>query len=191
VNRFIRLALQVGLGIGISIACVFLVLNTVDMRQVVGLVSRAAGPLVIVGVGATVVDIVLRAMRWRVLLGGIASVPLSRVTAYMLVGYLANNVLPGRAGELVRSLYVGDRERVSRTSVLGTVLVERVLDVVVLLAVCTLAWWIGGHVGALSTLLAIAAGVTLMALLVLVAIAALPADWRHARPVLRRRQLQS
>ena len=42
-----------------------------------------------------------------------------------------NNILPARLGELVRSHYLGDREGISRTSALGTVVVERVVDLVV------------------------------------------------------------
>ena len=50
---------------------------------------------------------------------------------YLLVGYLANNILPARLGELVRSHYLGDREGISRASALGTVVVERVVDTAV------------------------------------------------------------
>jgi hypothetical protein len=55
--------------------------------------------------------------------------------AYLLVGYLANNVLPARLGELVRSHYLGDREGMSRTTTLGTVVVERVVDTAVVVAI--------------------------------------------------------
>jgi uncharacterized protein (TIRG00374 family) len=50
------------------------------------------------------------------------------MVGYLLIGYLANNVLPARLGELVRSHYLGDREGLSRTTALGTVVVERVID---------------------------------------------------------------
>ena len=53
---------------------------------------------------------------------------------YLLVGYLANNILPARLGELVRSHYLGDREGISRASALGTVVVERVVDTAVVVA---------------------------------------------------------
>ena len=56
---------------------------------------------------------------------------------YLLVGYLANNVLPARLGELVRSHYLGDREGISRTTTLGTVVVERVVDFVVVVAIAS------------------------------------------------------
>lgn len=152
---FVQLLLRVGVGSAISLSCVVLVLRFVDVRQVIELLSRAALPLVAIAVLATMLDVLLRAIRWRVLVSSIATVPLRRVLAYLMVGYLANNVLPARAGELVRSHYLGDRERVSRVSILGTVLVERILDVVALLLLCAAAWWATGAAAQLAGLLAL------------------------------------
>ena len=58
---------------------------------------------------------------------------------YLLVGYVANNVLPARLGELVRSHYLGDREGISRASALGTVVVERVVDLVAVVGIASVA----------------------------------------------------
>lgn len=172
-NRFVILLLRVGIGSAISLASVLLVLRVVDLRQVGDLLSRAALPLVALAVVATMLDVLLRAMRWRVLVSSLAMVPLGRVLAYQMVGYLANNVLPARAGELVRSHYMGDREGVSRVSILGTIVVERILDVVALLLLCGAAWWITGAAAQLTGLLAVGliggtiavAGVALVVLL--------------------------
>ena len=57
--------------------------------------------------------------------------------AYLAVGYAANNVLPARLGELVRSHYLGDREGISRTTTLGTVVVERVVDTGMVVAIAS------------------------------------------------------
>jgi uncharacterized protein (TIRG00374 family) len=80
----------------------------------------------------------------------------------MLVGYLANNVLPARLGELVRSHYLGDREGISRSATLGTVVVERVVDTVVLVGI-----------GAAAILVLNVRGVVVSAILVGVALAGL------------------
>jgi uncharacterized protein (TIRG00374 family) len=58
---------------------------------------------------------------------------------YTYVGYLANNVLPARLGELVRSHAAGEGEGLSRTTVLGTVVVERVVDTVIVVGLAALA----------------------------------------------------
>ena len=56
-------------------------------------------------------------------------IPISKrnLFAGVMIGYAINNVLP-RVGEFVRPYIVGKREGISRTSVFGTVIVERILD---------------------------------------------------------------
>ena len=51
----------------------------------------------------------------------------------VVVGYMANNLLPLRLGELVRSYYVGEREGVSKTAALATILIERLMDALTLI----------------------------------------------------------
>jgi hypothetical protein len=96
------------------------------------------------------------------LIAPIHRVPLRRLGGYMLVGYLANNFLPARLGELVRSHYLGDREGISRSATLGTVVVERVVDTVILVGI-----------GAVAILVLNVRGVVVSAILVGVALAAL------------------
>jgi uncharacterized membrane protein YbhN (UPF0104 family) len=50
----------------------------------------------------------------------------------MLVGYLANAVLPGRLGELARALVVSRREAVPFSGVAASVVVERAVDLIAL-----------------------------------------------------------
>ena len=51
----------------------------------------------------------------------------------MMIGYLANNVLPAWGGELVRACVLGQREGVAKSTMLATIVVERVADLVVAL----------------------------------------------------------
>jgi glycosyltransferase 2 family protein len=70
----------------------------------------------------------VRAERWAHLLAPIKS-PISKRNLFsgVMIGYAINNVLP-RVGEIVRPYIIGKREGISRTSVFGTVVVERILD---------------------------------------------------------------
>lgn len=56
-----------------------------------------------------------------------------RLYPVILVGYLANNILPMRIGELVRSYYLSVREPIRGSTGLATVIVERVFDGLTLL----------------------------------------------------------
>jgi uncharacterized protein (TIRG00374 family) len=134
-----RRVLQAVVGIAISVVAIVLVLGSVDVGRTVEVLGRTAPAWLLLVVGFIVVDVLVRALRWQRLLAPIRHVAYRPVLAYLLVGYLANNVLPARLGELVRSHYLGDREGMSRTTTLGTVVVERVVDTAVVVAIAAFA----------------------------------------------------
>lgn len=70
----------------------------------------------------------IRAFRWRYLLSPFAETTTARLYPVVIVGYMANNLLPLRAGEFVRSYYLSRREPVSGATALATIIVERVFD---------------------------------------------------------------
>lgn len=116
-----------------------IVVGRVDLAKVGAVLAGANSGFVAAMLGATCADVVFRTVRWQMLLAPFRRLAFLRVLAYLLVGYLANNVLPARLGELVRSHYVGDRESLSRATVLGTIVVERVVDTAVLVAIASAA----------------------------------------------------
>ena len=78
----------------------------------------------------------LRGWRWHTILGH-AHVDHARADAYALtvVGYMGNNVLPARSGELLRVFLLGERSNARRRVILGSIIGERFLD---LLTIVTL-----------------------------------------------------
>ena len=131
-----------------------------------------------------VADLVVRAARWRVLLAPIRIVPLPATLSYLLIGYLANDVLPARLGELVRTHYMGDRQGLSRATVLGTVVVERVVDIAVVVAIAAVAILVLSVRGTVASavLVGLAIGVLLaVALAIGIAAHRLPGADRIAR----------
>jgi hypothetical protein len=87
------------------------------------------------------VALTLRSWRWRIILGPVRRLPLGQVMYGLLVGYAANYVLPARLGELVRADFIGRRYGVSRLSVIGTIVVERLFDVVVFIGFILAGLW--------------------------------------------------
>jgi uncharacterized protein (TIRG00374 family) len=63
----------------------------------------------------------------------------ARLYPVVVIGYTANNLLPARLGELVRSYCLAQREGCSAGAALGTVAVERVYDGLTLLAIAAVA----------------------------------------------------
>jgi uncharacterized protein (TIRG00374 family) len=157
--------LRGAIGIAISALAIWILVQSVDLNKA-AVVLRTASPLWIglMLVTATV-DVAARGGRWRALLAPIAPLPYRRVLAYTYIGYLANNVLPARLGELYRSHALGEGEGVSRTTVLGTVVVERVVDTVMVVAIAAVAVVVLSARGAMSS--AVPLGFAFVALLVI------------------------
>ncbi len=91
-----------------------------------------------------------RTIRWRVLLRPIMGRTKRPLFPVVVVGYMANNLIPLRIGEVVRCYYVSLREEVSAAGALGTVAVERASDVLALLFLLALTWPIAPLSGAFS-----------------------------------------
>ena len=159
-----RSLVRATVGIAISILAIALVVRSVDVNATVAVLARTAPVWVGVAAAFLLADVVIRAIRWRRLLLPVADVALPAVLGYLLIGYLANNVLPARLGELVRCHYLGDRERISRTTALGTVVVERVVDIAVVVAIAAVAILVLSVRGVVAG--AVLVGVALVSLLV-------------------------
>ncbi len=125
---------RIWLGLAVSILLLGLLLWRVDLGEVVESLRNANYLYLVPGIVVYfVVALAFRTVRWRLLLLGLRPIPVRRLLPVVVVGYMANNLLPMRLGEVVRSHYLGQRENVSKTAALATVAVERVVDGVVLL----------------------------------------------------------
>src|SRR5262245_57299906 len=76
----------------------------------------------------------LQALRWWLLMRTLMPVSLSTVLPILMVGQMGNALLPLRGGDLLRVMLLGRvaPPHVSRMSILGTIVIERLLDGAVL-----------------------------------------------------------
>jgi len=168
-------------------AFLILFLREVDLgqawRQMRGLpVLTMLGALVLV-----LVNIVVMAVRWRILLEGAGyRVSLRALFSSVCVGRGANNILPARGGDLIRIESMRELAHIPAFVTAGTLFAERLLDGVVLAAWIVLGALLLGQGGPLLlTGIALSAGTALG--VVLVAFAARDPNraervvWRAAR----------
>jgi uncharacterized protein (TIRG00374 family) len=80
------------------------------------------------------VGYLLRTARWRVILAVDRPIALPALFSVLMIGFTANNLLPARLGELVRAYLLGQKLGVRKTFALSTILLERVFDGLVLVA---------------------------------------------------------
>lgn len=162
--RSIGGAARAVIGIAISLAALAFVLRGVDLSRTADVLRSASPGWLLLMAAFLAADILFRAFRWQRLIAPIHPVRFTRMLQYLLVGYLANNVLPARLGELVRSHYLGDREGISRTATLGTVVVERVVDTAVVVLIASLAIFVLSVRGVVAS--AVLVGLAVAAVLV-------------------------
>ena len=126
------------LGIAISGAMLLFFVTQLDAGEMVTLLAEANYVYLIPAVGLYFLGVLFRAYRWRFLLNPMRRIPVRRLYPVVVIGYTANNLLPMRLGELVRSYYLARRENLSTSSALGSVAVERVFDGLTLIALVAL-----------------------------------------------------
>jgi uncharacterized protein (TIRG00374 family) len=115
-------------GLVLSAALLYLAFRGADWRQIVASFREVRPGHLVLAAAIMSGSYLLRSIRWRVLLSAERSIGVVTVFLANLVGYMGNNFLPARAGELVRSVIIGRVEGLRKSYVFATVVVERVLD---------------------------------------------------------------
>ena len=130
---------QFWLGGAVSVGLLLLLLYQVDLSDLKDSLKDANYFLLAPSIAVYFVAVLFRAIRWQVLLAPIGVIPVGRLYPVVIIGYMANNLLPVRLGELVRSYHLAHRESLNTSSALATIAVERVYDGLTLLAFAVLA----------------------------------------------------
>ncbi|MFL2664696.1 MAG: lysylphosphatidylglycerol synthase transmembrane domain-containing protein [Dehalococcoidia bacterium] len=89
------------------------------------------------------ISLYFRTKRWRYLLRENLPTPKRTILPVIIFGYMANNIIPVRIGEFLRSYYLSVRENISSTFVFGTIIIERLMDVIALVFFFTVGSLLG------------------------------------------------
>ncbi|HSF81605.1 MAG TPA: lysylphosphatidylglycerol synthase transmembrane domain-containing protein [Anaerolineales bacterium] len=116
-------------GFVVSAVCVLIIVLTVDFRQMMAALRLADYGLIALGILITLAWLLVRGYLWRALLQGQAS--LGAVFLTLNEGYLLNNVLPFRLGEIGRAFLLSRKAGLDFWRVLSSILIERALDIAV------------------------------------------------------------
>jgi uncharacterized protein (TIRG00374 family) len=118
-------------GLAVSLAALGLALRGVHLSEMIGALRQTNYFYVALAVGFNLLGLYARALSWLIIMG--RKVPYGRAFAALNEGYLLNNVLPFRLGEVGRA-YLVSRGQAFRTSqALSSVLVERLIDLCMLM----------------------------------------------------------
>lgn len=132
---------QAVISLAIGALFLWLAIARIDMNQLWAKLRQVDIEWLVLAMAGYWVALTLRSWRWRIILTPVRRMPLGEVMNGLLVGYAANYVLPARLGELVRADFLGRRYGVSRLAVIGTIVVERLFDVVVFIGFILAGLW--------------------------------------------------
>jgi uncharacterized protein (TIRG00374 family) len=122
------------LGFAIGGACLWLAVHHASSADMVRVLGTAKGEWLALAVLVYWLELGARVIRWRVLLSHTGeSVGFGTAASAFVIGYAANNVLPAKLGELVRVDLISRLAGVPRMASLGTVVVERLFDILLIL----------------------------------------------------------
>jgi len=122
-------------GVVIAVAFVWLAFGRVDWSRIAAVVANATPAPLILGLAALAAGFGVRIVRWWLMLRALEpGVRLGACVRPFLVSLAINNTVPLRAGDIARAVGFRDALRSPVMRVVGTLLIERVLDLFVLIA---------------------------------------------------------
>lgn len=124
---------QFWVGLLISAACLYYVLNKQDFGKIWDSLRSAQYLWLIPGVGVYFIGVWVRSWRLHYMMRPIKKVPIRTLFPIVCIGYMGNNIYPARAGEFLRAYVIKRREGVAISASLAIVLIERIFDAVVMM----------------------------------------------------------
>lgn len=122
------------LGLLVTLFFLALVLTRIQFDKVGNAFSQANYFYLIPAITVTMLGYFARAYRWQIILKPTKLVPFKQSYSIMMIGFMANNLLPARIGEFVRAYTLGAQEEISKSLSLATIVLERVCDGLTLIA---------------------------------------------------------
>ncbi|MDR2644932.1 MAG: flippase-like domain-containing protein [Endomicrobium sp.] len=118
-------------GICVSIVLIWLTLHQIDIKKSFELIAGVKYFVLIPGILVYIFTYIIRSVRYYYILLPLKKTKVLDNFPYTIIGFFANNIIPLRFGELIRAKITGERLRVFRSSVLATIVIERLFDVII------------------------------------------------------------
>lgn len=127
-KRFFSLTFSLTL----TIVFLYIAFHDVNITDVLEVVSRASVFWIIILIISSLLSHYVRAYRWKIILSSVKQdTAMKNLFGSLMVGYAVNCVVP-RLGEVARAVLIGRWENLSRSSMFGAIILERIIDVIFL-----------------------------------------------------------
>jgi hypothetical protein len=113
----------------VSVVALAVVFSMLDFKKFAQVLLQADLRFILLGAGATLLWLIIRGFFWRTLLLNKASNRDSFLT--INEGYLLNNILPFRLGEIARAFLMSRKANMNFWQVIPSIIIERSLDLAI------------------------------------------------------------
>ncbi|AKL97846.1 lysylphosphatidylglycerol synthase transmembrane domain-containing protein [Endomicrobium proavitum] len=121
-------------GVIISSALIYLTFRNIDFTATFDTIKKANCVLLLLAAALYAFTYILRSIRYYFMILPIKQTRVFENLPYTILGFFMNNIIPLRIGELVRAKITGERLKISRSSILATIVVERLFDIIIFVA---------------------------------------------------------
>lgn len=174
-------SLSLFVGLALSIAALYLAFKNVPFSDLMDYLKSINYLWIIPTILLVLAGFMLRVYRWQLILGSSQPVGFWQAFHPLMIGFMLNCILPGRAGEVARPIILQQKEHVPFSTGIATVAAERIFDAMILLLL--FSWMLtmvqidpvleihfGGYALNKTMLISAATGITRLSLLLLAGI---------------------
>lgn len=122
------MVIQLIVGLVISAVFIFITFRTLDFGKIWQSLLSANPYIVLIAAGIQVIALAIRGYRWGYLIPVDKKIRLRTLVEATYIGYMANNILPAKLGEIIRPYMLGRKEGISKTSAFASIVMERIID---------------------------------------------------------------
>jgi len=119
---------RVWAGIVITVALLYVAFRGQDFGAIRDAITTFRYIYLVPAIALFFVGVWFRAVRWSVLLRPVTPISPREAFPVVAIGFMANNVLPLRAGEIARAYVLSRKTGATKTATLATIAVERLFD---------------------------------------------------------------
>lgn len=116
------------IGYAVSLAVVLVIVFTFDWRKVAAELRSFDYLYLAPALALYIGGFVFRGFRWQCMLAPLKRVGFMSSFSVVMIGFMANNILPLRMGEIVRAWAIKRKEGISGAAGFATIVVERIYD---------------------------------------------------------------
>ncbi len=132
-NRKVKSAI----GIGISIVLIWLVFKGTNWSEFIKVIQNINYFILIAAMIILISSVWVRAIRWQILISNVGDVSTKDLYKVTMVGFMGNNILPFKMGELLRAYVISKKQNIIFAGALTSLIVERMLDLISIILIAS------------------------------------------------------